>query len=231
MTWNTEAATAWGSAAPASDAGAATAVLVPRRTDANGRHLDEIALERAAAHFRAAFESLGLDMRDPDLEGTGRRVARSFRELFAGLDSAQAPELRTFPNTQRYSRTVAVTDIPFHSVCAHHMLPFFGRAHVAYVPSDRIVGLSKLARVVEFYARRPQIQERLTEQVTACVEERLRPAGAMVVVQARHFCMEMRGVAKPGAVTTTSAVRGVFEQESLRREFLATLRPPHACER
>jgi GTP cyclohydrolase I len=118
--------------------------------------------DEAAAHFRAAFESLGLDMDEPNLEGTERRVVRAYRELFAGLHARRPPELRTFPNPERYGQMVAVTDIPFHSVCAHHLLPFFGRAHVAYLPKDRLVGLSKLARVVEYYARRPQIQERLT---------------------------------------------------------------------
>jgi GTP cyclohydrolase IA len=190
----------------------------------------EAGANEAAAHFRAAFESLGLDMDEPNLEGTERRVVRAYRELFAGLHARRPPELRTFPNPERYGQMVAVTDIPFHSVCAHHLLPFFGKAHVAYLPKDRLVGLSKLARVVEYYARRPQIQERLTMQIVGLVEERLRPAGTMVVVQARHFCMEMRGVGKAGAVTTTSAVRGAFEDERTRQEFLALLRAPHGRE-
>ena len=184
---------------------------------------------QAAVHFRAAFEALGLDMTDPNLEGTERRLVRSYRELFAGLAARRPPELRTFPNPERYGQMVAVTDIPFHSVCAHHLLPFFGKVHVGYIPSDRLVGLSKLARAVDHYARRPQIQERLTMQVVGLLEERLRPAGTMVVVQARHFCMEMRGVSKAGAVTTTSAVRGAFEEERTRQEFLGLLRAPLAA--
>ena len=187
---------------------------------------DSARAEQAAAHFRAAFSSLGLDMDDPNLQGTERRLVRSYRELFAGLSAGQPPDLRTFPNPERYGQMVAVNDIPFHSVCAHHLLPFFGRVHVGYIPSERLVGLSKLARVVEFYARRPQIQERLTVQIAGLIEEHLRPAGTMVVVQARHFCMEMRGVAKAGAVTTTSAVRGAFEEERTRQEFLGLLRAP-----
>lgn len=118
-------------------------------------------LDEADAGFRAAFESLGLDMDDPNLEGTERRVVRSYHELFAGLYAGRPPDLRTFPNPERYGQMVAVTDIPFHSLCAHHLLPFFGRVHVAYLPKDRLVGLSKFARVVEFYARRPQIQDLL----------------------------------------------------------------------
>jgi GTP cyclohydrolase I len=172
-----------------------------------------------ARRFRSVMEALGVDLADPNLTDTPLRVARSYRELFAGVDPAAEPDLRTFPNSDAYSQMVAVTGIPFHSVCAHHFLPFFGTAHVAYVPKDRVVGLSKLARVVEYFARRPQIQERLTEQVVELVDRRLRPAGAMVVVQARHFCMEMRGVGKPGTMTTTSAWRGAFEDERLRAEF------------
>ncbi len=118
---------------------------------------------------------------------------------------------------------VGVVDVPFFSLCAHHFLPFFGSAHVAYIPGDRIVGLSKLARLVDFYARRPQVQERMTEQIVACLNKRLAPKGAMVVLRARHFCMEMRGVSKPGVITTTSALSGAFEEERVRQEFLSLL--------
>jgi GTP cyclohydrolase I len=181
-------------------------------------------LPAVAASLRAALAGLGLDLTDPNLEDTELRLARAYRELFSGLYSGAAPDLRTFPNTDGYSEMVAVNDIPFFSLCAHHLLPFFGTAHVAYLPKDRIVGLSKLARAVDFYARRPQIQERLTGQIIELLESRLRPAGAMVVIQARHFCMEMRGVAKPGATTTTSAIRGAFESERTRQEFLGLLK-------
>jgi GTP cyclohydrolase I len=131
--------------------------------------------------------------------------------------------LRTFPNVERYAEMVSVVGIPFYSLCAHHFLPFFGSAHVAYLPGDRIVGLSKLARVVEFFARRPQVQERMTEQIVELLDRELRPVGAMVVVQARNFCIEMRGVNRRGLVTTTSAVRGAFDEAQRRREFLALL--------
>ena len=178
-----------------------------------------------AARFRAFMEALGLDLADPNLAGTERRVARAYRELFAGLRAGAEPVLRTFPNTERYARMVSLLDIPFYSLCAHHFLPFYGTAHIAYVPGERIVGLSKLARVVEHFARRPQVQERLTEQVAGFLDERLHPAGAMVVVRARHLCMEMRGVSKPGASTTTSAIRGAFSDAALRREFFGLLPP------
>lgn len=183
---------------------------------------------KVARAFRGVMEALGLDLADPNLAETPARVARAYGELFAGLAAGAEPDLRTFPNEERYSQVVAVTGIPFHSVCAHHFLPFFGVAHVAYLPGQRIVGLSKLARVVEFYARRPQVQERLTEQVITLLEERLSPQGAMVVLQARHFCMEMRGIAKAGATTTTSAIRGAFEDERTRQEFLGLIRAPSA---
>lgn len=181
---------------------------------------------RVALRFREVLDALGLDRSDPNLRGTEVRVARAFGELFAGLRAGGEPELRTFPNTEGYREMVAVTDIPFYSLCAHHFLPFFGAAHVAYLPGARIVGLSKLARVVEFYARRPQVQERLTEQIIGLLEDRLAPAGAMVVLRARHLCMEMRGVGKPGLTTTTSAIRGAFEDGRLRQEFLAMVPAP-----
>lgn len=180
-------------------------------------------LRKAAGKFREFMEALGLDSSDPNLAGTEWRVARAFRDLFAGLHAGAEPALRSFPNTEGYSEMVAVTDVPFHSICAHHFLPFSGTAHVAYVPRERLVGLSKLARVVDFYARRPQLQERMTEQIAELIQARLEPAGAMVVIQARHSCMEMRGVAKAGVTTTTSAVRGVFEDERSRQRFLALL--------
>ena len=164
----------------------------------------------AAAKFREFMETLGLDMKDPNLTGTPWRVARSFRELFAGTYAESEPVLRTFPNTEGYTEPVAVSGIAFHSLCAHHFLPFYGTAHVSYVPKERLLGLSKLARVVDFYARRPQLQERMTQQIADLIEKRVRPAGLKVIIQARHLCMEMRGVEKAGATTRTSAVRGVM---------------------
>jgi GTP cyclohydrolase I len=178
------------------------------------------------ARFRDAFEALGLALDDPHLAGTASRVARAYRELFAGLYADGPPDLRTFPNLEGYSEPVFLTDIPFHSLCAHHLLPFFGVAHVAYVPKDRIVGLSKLVRAVDYCARRPQVQERLTQDLAALLDEQLRPGGVMAVLEARHFCMEMRGVARAGALTTTSAVRGAFTEPLARREFLALLARP-----
>lgn len=178
---------------------------------------------RVAAAFRGVLEALDLDLDDPNLTTTHLRVARAYEELFAGLREGAELAWKSFPNTEGYSQMVSVLDVPFFSLCAHHFLPFFGAAHVAYIPGDQIVGLSKLARLVDFYARRPQVQERMTEQIVACLNRRLEPKGAMVVLQARHFCMEMRGVSKPGVLTSTSALSGAFEEERVRQEFLSLI--------
>jgi GTP cyclohydrolase IA len=183
-------------------------------------------LDDVAAAFRGFLESLGLDLDDPDLEGTPLRVARAYREMLAGLRPEAEPRLSTFPNTDRHGGLVSVTGIPFHSLCAHHFLPFFGTAHVGYVPGKRLAGLSKLGRAVDYCARRPQLQERLTEQIAGMLDERLAPAGVIVVVEARHLCMEMRGLAKSGALTTTMAVRGSGEDERLQRLFHSRLQGP-----
>lgn len=187
-------------------------------------------VRRVGRKFRAVMEALGLDLSDPHLVGTEIRVARAYRELFAGLEAGAEPALRTFPNVEHTTGMVSVIGIPFYSLCAHHLLPFFGTAHVAYFPGERLVGLSKLGRAVEFYARRPQVQERMTEQIVEFLDRRLRAAGVMAVIEGRHFCMEMRGTNRAGLVTTTSAARGVFAEPERRREFQALLaRRPSAA--
>jgi GTP cyclohydrolase IA len=180
--------------------------------------------ERLAHHVRGILETLGLDKSDPNLAETDRRVAELYLEMFHGLEEGARPKVTTFPNEERYSHMVMEKQIPFYSMCAHHLVPFYGHAHMAYIPVDRILGLSKFARILEFYAKRPQLQERLTEQVVTFLEEELQPQGAMVVIEARHLCVEMRGVKKPGVVTVTSALRGVFHQKPVREEFLDLLR-------
>ena len=165
---------------------------------------------------------------DPDREGlldTPKRVARAWREYAIGYREDPAHHLdRTFEEVGGYDEIVLLRDIPFQSHCEHHMAPIIGKAAIAYLPQDHVVGISKLARVLEFYARRPQLQERLTEQVARTLEEELRPQGVMVVIEARHLCVEMRGVKKPGALTVTSALRGIFHQRPVREEFLDLLR-------
>lgn len=179
---------------------------------------------RIARHVRGILEELGLDLEDPNLRETDRRVAKMYLEMFAGLDVGAQPRVTTFPNDEGYETMVMERDIPFYSMCSHHLVPFYGHAHIAYVPNDRIVGLSKLPRILEFYAKRPQLQERLTEQVVSFLDKELNPQGAMVVIQARHLCVEMRGVKKAGAMTVTSALRGIFHERPIREEFLDLLR-------
>ena len=179
---------------------------------------------RIAGHVRGVLTELGLDLADDNLRATDRRVAKMYLEMFHGLEEGAEPKVTTFPNDEHYSAMVMEKQIPFYSMCAHHLVPFYGHAHLAYVPNDHILGLSKFARILEFYAKRPQLQERLTEQVANFLESRLLPQGVMVVIEARHLCVEMRGVKKPGAVTVTSAIRGIFHQKPVREEFLDLLR-------
>ncbi len=181
-------------------------------------------IERIARHVRGILTELGLDLADPNLTETDRRVAKLYLEMFHGLEEGAEPAITTFPNEERYSAMVIEKQIPFYSMCAHHLVPFYGHAHLAYIPNDTILGLSKFSRILEFYAKRPQLQERLTEQVANYLENKLAPQGVMVVVEARHLCVEMRGVKKSGAVTVTSAIRGIFHQKPVREEFLDLVR-------
>jgi len=172
---------------------------------------------------RRILEVLGLDLEDPNLAETPERVAKMYLELFHGLDEGAEPKVTLFPNEEKYAAMVIEKDIPFYSMCSHHLIPFYGHAHMAYIPNDTIIGLSKMPRIVDFYAQRPQLQERLTEQVAGFLESRLAPQGVMVVIEARHLCVEMRGIKKPGALTVTSAIRGIFYNRPVREEFLDLL--------
>jgi len=182
-------------------------------------------IDSIAAHVREIIRIIGLSPEtDPNLVDTDRRVAKMYLDIFSGLNEGNRPTLTTFPNDEHYTSMVMEKEIPFYSMCSHHFVPFYGHGHIAYIPNERIVGLSKLPRLLEFYARRPQLQERLTEQVASTLEEELKPMGVMVVIEARHLCVEMRGVRKPGAVTVTSAIRGIFLEKAVREEFLDLLR-------
>jgi GTP cyclohydrolase IA len=169
------------------------------------------------------LDLLGLDRSDPNLAETPDRVAKMYLELFRGLDEGAEPKVTLFPNDEHYTAMVIEKDIPFYSMCSHHLIPFYGHAHLAYIPNERIIGLSKMPRIVDFYAHRPQLQERLTEQVAGFLNEKLSPQGVMVVIEARHLCVEMRGIKKPGAMTVTSAIRGIFFNRPVREEFLDLL--------
>ncbi len=179
---------------------------------------------KIALAVRMILEAIGEDLTRPGLQGTPERVADAYEEIFANVGTDPGDELDVFFQTE-HEEIVLLRDIPFFSVCEHHLLPFTGQAHVVYIPRNgRITGLSKLARLVEATARRPQLQERLTAQIADALMERLKPLGAMVVVEAEHLCMTMRGVRKPGAVTVTSAVRGVLAtSEATRAEALSLI--------
>jgi GTP cyclohydrolase I len=179
--------------------------------------MSELDLEAAERAARDLLVALGANLETPDLHDTPRRVAASLAELLTPVPF----RFTTFPNAEQYDELVLVRDIPFQSLCMHHMLPFQGVAHVAYLPAQRIVGLSKLARVVEHYARDLQLQERLTTQIANCLQERLEPKGVGVVLEAEHLCMSLRGVQKPGARTVTSALLGLVRDDPrTRAEFL-----------
>src|SRR3954469_12400815 len=174
---------------------------------------------------RAVREILLAVGEDPDREGllkTPNRGARSYGELMAGLRQEPRKHLRTVFN-ERYDEVVLLRDIQFHSLCEHHLLPFVGKAHVAYLPDGKVVGLSKLARLVEGFARRPQVQERLTTQIADALMEELNPAGAACVIEATHTCMTIRGVKKPGSIMVTSALRGIFKDNPPSRNEILSL--------
>jgi len=176
----------------------------------------------ALEHVRALLKYIGEDPTREGLVDTPRRVALALREHFVGYTMDPAKELqRTFSEIEGYDQMVLLTGIDVHSHCEHHMVPFVGKAHVAYIPSGRVVGLSKLAKVVEIFAKRLQVQEKLTAQIANSIQEHLQPLGVAVVIQARHFCMCYRGVRQPHAWTTTSKLTGVFlEDPATRGEFL-----------
>jgi GTP cyclohydrolase I len=184
--------------------------------------LDKVKIEQA---IQMILEAIGEDPTREGLVDTPQRVASLYEEVFAGLN--QDPEdLFSVVFSEHHEELVLVKQIPFHSICEHHLVPFFGYAHVAYIPkSGRVTGLSKLARAVEILAKRPQLQERITSTVADAIMSRLDPHGVMIVIEAEHMCMTMRGVKKPGAKTITTAVRGVFAEDATKRaEILSMIR-------
>ncbi len=177
--------------------------------------------EAIAYHFGEIMRLLGLDLKDPSLRDTPRRVAKMYlRELFIGLDPANAPEVRTFPNTYGYRQMVIEKDIRVRSVCEHHFVPIIGVAHVAYIPCDRVVGLSKLNRIVDYFSRRPQVQERLTQQIAAFLQEKLETPDVAVVIDAKHYCVSMRGIQDEASRTITYAFEGVLKEPEQQDVFL-----------
>lgn len=181
-------------------------------------------LDELAAHYKAILQLLGEDTEREGLLKTPMRVAKAMQILTRGYTQDPHKVLTDALFEERYDQMVIVKDIDFFSMCEHHMLPFYGKAHVAYIPNGHITGLSKIARVVDIFSHRLQVQERLTEQIMKCINDTLKPQGVMVVIEAKHLCMQMRGVEKQNSITTTSAYSGVFESMKVREEFMSLLR-------
>ena len=187
-------------------------------TDEGGNGLPPVDLERIEAAVREILLAIGEDPERDGLQKTPARVAKMYSEIFAGLRESADHHLQVTFEAD-HDEMVMVRDIPLYSACEHHLVPFVGKAHVAYIPGNdgRITGLSKLARLVDAYAKRPQVQERLTSQIADEIERTLQPKGVLVVIEAEHMCMSMRGVRKPGSSTVTSAVRGLFRENVATR--------------
>lgn len=178
--------------------------------------------EKIEKGVRLILEGIGEDISRPGIKDTPKRVARMYAEIFSGLKTPDEDLLRTIEG-ETHDEMILLKDIPFYSICEHHLLPFFGKAHIAYIPSGKIVGISELVKALELLAKRPQVQERLTSQLADLILEKLRPKGCMVIIDAEHLCMSMRGIKKPGSKTVTSAVRGIFRSKQSTREEMLEL--------
>ncbi len=181
-------------------------------------------LDQLAQHYHEILTLLGEDPEREGLVKTPMRVAKAMQVLTRGYIQDPKQVLLDALFEEKYNQMVIVKDIDFFSMCEHHMLPFYGKAHVAYIPNGYITGLSKVARVVDIYSHRLQVQERLTEQIKDCIQQALKPMGVMVVIEAKHMCMQMRGIEKQNSITTTSAFSGAFNQAKTREEFMNLLR-------
>ena len=181
-------------------------------------------LDELTVHYREIIRLLGEDVDRGGLQKTPLRVAKAMQILTRGYYQDPHKVLRDALFAEKYNQMVIVKDIDFFSLCEHHIIPFYGKAHVAYIPNGYITGLSKIARVVDIFSHRLQVQERLTQQIKDCIQETLKPMGVMVVIEAKHMCMQMRGVEKQNAITTTSDFSGAFNQAKTREEFMNLLR-------
>jgi GTP cyclohydrolase I len=197
-----------------------TSFETPMRPDAFDRD-DALKVELIAKHFKEIMLILGLDLEDDSLKGTPQRVAKMYvNEIFSGLNPENAPDIKLFDNKYQYNQMLVEKNIPFISNCEHHFVPIVGKAHCAYISNGKVVGLSKINRVVEFYARRPQVQERMTVQIANHLRQALGTDDVAVLVEAEHMCVSMRGVEHTGVLTVTSAYSGKFDEETTRNEFL-----------
>ena len=181
---------------------------------------DKEKTDNIAHHYHEIIKLLGEDAEREGLLKTPERVSKAMQFLLNGYDQNPEEIITSAMFTEDYRQMVIVKDIDFYSMCEHHMLPFFGKAHIAYIPNHHITGLSKIARIVDVFARRLQVQERMTTQIKECIQKTLNPLGVMVILEAQHLCMQMRGVQKQHSITTTSDFTGIFEQAKTREEFL-----------
>ena len=184
---------------------------------------DEEITEVLAENYRTIIGNLGEDIYREGLEKTPERVAKAMQFLTHGYELNPLEILQSALFTEDHKHMIIVKDIEGYSMCEHHMLPFFGKAHVAYIPNGKIVGLSKIPRIVDAFARRLQVQERLTDQIKNCIQEALNPLGVAVVIEAQHMCMQMRGIQKQNSFTTTSSFTGAFEKDKTRKEFISLI--------
>ena len=198
-------------------------IETPLRKDAFAME-DELKMELIEKHFRHIMEIMGLDMTDDSLKGTPKRVAKMYiKEVFSGLDPKNKPAIALFDNKYKYNQMLVEKDISVFSNCEHHFVPIYGKAHVAYISSGKVIGLSKLNRIVEYYSKRPQVQERLTVQIANELKEALQTEDVAVVIDAQHMCVQSRGIRDSGSSTVTAYYGGKFEEETTKKEFLSYL--------
>lgn len=197
-----------------------TGVETPLRADAF-KLSDEEKIERIEFHFREIMETLGLDLNDESLTGTPARVAKMYvQEIFSGLNPKNKPKIALFDNKYQYKQMLVEKDITLYSNCEHHFVPIYGKAHIAYISGGKVIGLSKLNRLVQYYSQRPQVQERLTEQIGRELQEVLGTKDVAVIIDAKHMCVSSRGIKDTGSATITSFFEGKFQNERTRNEFL-----------
>jgi GTP cyclohydrolase I len=202
---------------------ASTSVDTPMRADAFEMD-DEQKMEKIKHHFKGIMETLGLDLNDDSLNGTPERVAKMYvKEIFSGLNPANKPKIALFENRYQYNQMLVEKDITFFSNCEHHFVPIYGKAHLAYISGGKVIGLSKLNRIVQYYAKRPQVQERFTMQIAKELQEVLGTEDVAVIIDARHMCVSSRGVQDANAATVTSYYGGKFQKDSTKQEFLRYL--------
>ena len=180
-------------------------------------------IESLSENYKTIIENLGEDVNREGLQKTPERVAKAMQFLTHGYDLDPLEILKSALFTEDHQQMIVVKDIEVYSMCEHHMLPFFGKAHVAYIPNGKIVGLSKIPRIVDAFARRMQVQERSTDEIKNCIQEALNPLGVAVVIEAQHMCMQMRGIQKQNSYTTTSSFTGAFEKDKTRKEFISLI--------